>query len=316
MNGIGLDTLGHEAQGGPRNLSETNIGHGGPGLRKRYVSNLNALRRAVMGSLLVFALAFGASSAFADNESPTELERIARMRDQAGQETAATQGASADPGTQADAGGGQPVQAESEAESEEVERPLPPNESLPLGTGEGGLFDGAGSSQSTTGALGDGWLLSTLAALGVVIALVFGLRWALRRGGIVTTSAPQGSVVEVLSRTTVAPRSHVIVMRIGQRILIVNDSPAGMRTLATVDSPEEVAELLGAIDASRPTSMTKSFSGVMGKLSGHWSTAEAELDAGTAADSMDDGVTIDQARGAVSSVRGRLAALSGRGMKA
>jgi len=65
---------------------------------------------------------------------------------------------------------------------------------------------------------------------------------------MVTSSAPQGGIVEVLSRTTVAPRSHVVLMRVGTRILVVSDSPAGMRTLASVEDAEEVAELLGAID--------------------------------------------------------------------
>lgn len=160
--------------------------------------------------------------------------------------------------------------------------------------------------------MGDGWLLSTLAALGVVLALVFGIRWVLRRGGVVSTATPQGGIVEVLSRTTVAPRSHVVLMRVGTRVLVVSDSPAGMRTLASVQDAEEVAELLGAVDAAKPTSMSQSFGSVMKKLSGQWSGEEETLEV----DELGKEVSGQGASGAISSLRGRLAALTDAGGRA
>ena len=72
----------------------------------------------------------------------------------------------------------------------------------------------------------------------------------------------------------------------------------------------------GAVEASRPNSVSKSFSGVMSRLSGSWSEQEAALDEAGADDVVEDGVALVQTRGAVSSVRGRLAALAGGGMKA
>jgi len=210
------------------------------------------------------------------------------------------------------------VPAVDAAEAEVAEKPLPPNESLPLGAGESDLFGAGSAGQGGTSSLGDGWVLSTLAALGVVLVIVFGIRWLLRRGGVVSTSMPQGSVVEVLSRTTVAPRSHVVLMRVGQRILVVSDSPSGMRTLASVHEAEEVAELLGTIDASRPASMTHSFGSVMKKLSGQWAGEADELDGGlnSAASASVPATDLDQTHDTVSSLRGRLAALSGAGGKA
>lgn len=274
-----------------------------------------ACRRAVQGSLFVFALVWCVGGASAQDAALTDAQRIAALRDQASQDAAhAKPTPDATPSArEADPSKTQAAQGETQTETQ---APLPAIERLSLGQGAGDLFNGGVESAGSPGKFGDGWLLSTLAALGIVIALVFALRWVLRRGGIVTSAAPQGSVVEVLSRTTVAPRSHVVLMRIGPRILIVNDSPNGMRTLDTVQDPEEVAELLGAIDAAQPTSITKSFGGVMSKLSNGWSSADAELDEVEPGESLDDGVTIDQTRGALSSVRGRLAALSGGGIKA
>ena len=195
-------------------------------------------RRALLGSLLVCVWVLACSPALAQDAPASDAQRIEAIRDRADQSRAAERaGVAASP--------------EGAAEPEEADQPLPPNESLPLGASEGDLFGTGSTGQGATGSLGDGWLLSTLAALGVVLVIVFGIRWLLRRGGVVSTSVPQGSVVEVLSRTTVAPRSHVVLMRVGQRILVVSDSPAGMRTLASVHDAEEVADVAGAAEALR-----------------------------------------------------------------
>lgn len=269
----------------------------------------------MLGSLLICMSVVWAGGA-AGQETPatevplSEAERIAKLRDLAAKKDA-------------DAEVAKPVVDQSPVKSDDSaadkpvaqDRPIPEIENQRLGTSEPGLFGGAADKDKAS-SLGDGWLLSTLAALGVVLALVFGIRWLLRRGGIVTKLAPQGSVVEVLSRTTVAPRSHVLLMRVGQRILVVSDSSAGMRTLASVQDPEEFSELLGAVDASKPASMSKSFNGVMKKLSGQWSDSdEAEFEGENDIDAMADGVGMDKTRSAITSVRGRLAALSGVGGK-
>lgn len=255
-------------------------------------------------------------AAAAQDRAVTDAERIAQMRElaeanQAGQPSDAAQVPAAASGQAVEA---EQAKGEQEAGQDAGEdEPPAGNEALPLGgqgDSDGLSFFASSPEPGSGGADGGNWVLNTLAALGVVIGLVFGLRWLLRRGGVVSTAAPRGSVVEVLSRTTVAPRSHVVLMRVGQRILIVSDSSAGMRTLGQVEEPEEVAELLGSIDSSSPTSMSASFQGAMKKLSGQWSDAEG---AGDADASFDDGVTMDRTRGAVSSLRSRLSMLSKAG---
>ena len=260
--------------------------------------------RAALAGLLLVA----APPAWAQEPAATDAERIAQMRDQVGQAAQGADAVQVSAEGAADADGASPQNPGQEADAEKYAG----NDGIALGQGGGSLFNRSSGGEGA-GGVGDNWLISTLAALGVVIALVFGLRWVLRRGGVATTNTPRGSVVEVLSRTTVAPRSHVVLMRVGQRILIVNDSPNGMRTLGVVDEPEEVAELLGAIEADRPASVSKSFSGVMGRLAGSWSGSELESDEVGSADMIEDGVALNQTRGAVSSVRGRLEALAGVG---
>ena len=120
-------------------------------------------------------------------------------------------------------------------------------------------------NESTDRADGAAWFLQTITALGIVIALALGVRYVYSRmGGKVASYA--SPVVEVLSRTTVAPRSHVMLLRVGGRVLVVSESSAGMRTLASIDEAQEVADILGAVSAAKPTSISKGFSQFLHKF--------------------------------------------------
>lgn len=102
------------------------------------------------------------------------------------------------------------------------------------------------------------WFMKTLTALGLVIGLALLVRWGyIRLGGKV--AAGSSPVVEVLSRTAVAPRSHVMLLRVGGRVLVVSDSSSGMRTLASLEDAEEVADILGAVSVSKPNSISRGF---------------------------------------------------------
>lgn len=106
---------------------------------------------------------------------------------------------------------------------------------------------------------GVSWMMQTLTALGIVIGLALAVRFIYARmGGKIASHA--SPVVEVLSRTTVAPRSHVMLLRVGGRVLVVSDSSAGMRTLASLEDPEEVADVLGSVSAAKPASISRGFS--------------------------------------------------------
>ena len=177
-----------------------------------------------------------------------------------------------------------------------------PQEQLPLGPQSS---DEANVIPRTSDAPTGGWVMNTLAALGVVIGLVFAARWAarkwggLRGGGVRVNASP---IVEVLSRTSVAPRNHVVLLRVGSRILVVNDGTAGMRTLATVEDPDEVAGLLQSVETARETSLSNSFGRAMSKLSNQWSAVDRDDDLG--GDDSESG--IDQVRGTLTGLRDRL----------
>ena len=96
-------------------------------------------------------------------------------------------------------------------------------------------------------------------ALAAVIALILLLRFGARRffdlpGGHRPTGA-----VQVLSRTVVAPRQHVVLLKVGKRIIVVGDSGGQMSSLGDIADPDEVASLVGHIREEKLTVSAKAF---------------------------------------------------------
>ena len=130
----------------------------------------------------------------------------------------------------------------------------PPQERLPLGsppTSEQGTL-GAGTG-------GGGWMLKTLTALGVVIVLIFAVRFVLQRMGGRAVGATTNGIVEVLGRATIGPKTQVLFLKLHQRVLVVAQSPSGFNTLTCLDDPEEVAWVMTELEAARPTSISQTF---------------------------------------------------------
>jgi len=134
-----------------------------------------------------------------------------------------------------------------------------------------GQVDRGKTKNSTFGHMAStgSWILNTLTALGIVVGLILLLRylWVKMGGRVVASHSP---VVEVLSRTAVAPKNHVLLLRVGQRVLVVSDSNAGLRTLAQVVEPEEVADLLTSVTTSREQSISKNFSQLLSRFNGDY----------------------------------------------
>jgi flagellar biogenesis protein FliO len=150
-------------------------------------------------------------------------------------------------------------------------------------------------------------LLPVLSALGVVIGLIFAIRAGLRRfvGGAMT--AGQSSAVQVLTRVAVAPRSHLLLIRVGGRVLVVSDSAAGMRTLAQFDGPEEVADLLTSVSSSRPNSASAGFRQTLSGMNEAYDKMPASQEGGD-----ENEFRIDSTRDRVSGLLGKLRSLVGK----
>jgi len=72
--------------------------------------------------------------------------------------------------------------------------------------------------------------------LAVVIALLFGCLWAIKR-----LSAPRGTAgaaMKVLGAVAVGPRERVVLVRLGDKVLVLGVAPGNVQTLHVMDTDE------------------------------------------------------------------------------
>ena len=97
-------------------------------------------------------------------------------------------------------------------------------------------------------------------ALGVVIGLIFALKWGAKRfapGGVI---GGHSRAIQVVSRTVISPKQQLMLVKVGRRLVLVsNTSPAGMSPICEIRDEDEVSELLGHISAEKGDSVTKAF---------------------------------------------------------
>ena len=87
-------------------------------------------------------------------------------------------------------------------------------------------------------------------ALGAVIGLIFFLRWGSRKFLALPAAASSSGVMQVVARSTLAPRQQLLLVRIGQRLLVVGDSGGRLSPLGQITDADEVATLVGQVKAS------------------------------------------------------------------
>ncbi len=152
------------------------------------------------------------------------------------------------------------------------------------------------------------WILKTLSALGVVVGVILLLRVLVTRFSSRAATSTHSPVLEVLTRVSIAPRNHVLLIRLGNRILVVGDSSAGLQTLADIDDPEEIVGLLTGIASAKSNSISTGFTHLLSRFNSDYDTTR-RIDEG--ADDTEQ--SVDRARDQVSSLRSRIRALSRSG---
>jgi len=98
-------------------------------------------------------------------------------------------------------------------------------------------------------------VVRTVASLGLVLAIIGGAWWWLRRSGVAPVA--RGSAFEVLARHTVGRGQHVLIARFGTRVLCVQQTREGLRTLSELSDADEVAAMLATLrgGAARSTAL-------------------------------------------------------------
>jgi flagellar biogenesis protein FliO len=113
-------------------------------------------------------------------------------------------------------------------------------------------------------------------ALLAVIALIFLLRWFGKVFFPAATGKAQSRVVEVVSRSPLAPKQQVMLLRVGKRLLVVGDSAGQLSTLCEISDPDEVASMVGQLREEKSTSAV-AFGSLFGRFSRKFDSDEAEV---------------------------------------
>ena len=117
------------------------------------------------------------------------------------------------------------------------------------GTGDGSLAAGADSGSTLMDQV-----VPTALALAGTLAAIFAMRFAVKRfggnlgGGFGRAKRPSG-VVEVLARYPFARGHHIVLIKVGRRVLVTHQSAQGIQTLSEFSSPSEVADLIARCEA-------------------------------------------------------------------
>lgn len=152
-------------------------------------------------------------------------------------------------------------------------------ESRPLGPAARPAAESVRPSATSAG----GWLRVTV-ALGAVIALIYALRFVLKRAAMRTGGlaaqlgaggrAPSG-VLEVLGRFPVARGQTLVLLRMDRRILLISQTAGGMSTLAEITDPEEIASLITRTRDDEGASAAARFNAILRGLESDPDTALA-----------------------------------------
>lgn len=167
----------------------------------------------------------------------------------------------------------------------------------------------AASTQSSTGdsARAPSGVFPDLArlalALGVVLALIFALRWLSRRVFPSVSAGQSSAAVRLLARSVVTPRQQVLLLQVGRRIVVAADNGSQLSPLSEITDADEIAGLLGQIDSTRSGSISGAFGALFGKA-----TQQLEQDVGPRPET-DAAHHDDALAGDARAVRGELSGL-------
>ncbi|MCH8148977.1 MAG: flagellar biosynthetic protein FliO, partial [Planctomycetes bacterium] len=100
------------------------------------------------------------------------------------------------------------------------------------------------------------WYRSGLVALMIVLGVVWVAYWAVRRW-MPSVRAAESSVLRIVARTTLAPKQHLALIRVGRQFVLIGVSPDRVDRLCVIDDAADVSELAlrtdggGAVNASK-----------------------------------------------------------------
>lgn len=158
-------------------------------------------------------------------------------------------------------------------------------------------------SNNKLGLGGSKWFFQTIGALAAVFVAILFARAILSRALGRSAVSKSSALLEVLARVNVSPRLQILLIRTGKRVLLVGESSSGLRTLADIQDPEEVAGLLAATAADQSNSISRNFNQLLSRFNGEYGDKQRRLEEGSDAAEHQVDRTRDQISGLVSRIR-------------
>jgi flagellar biosynthetic protein FliO len=103
------------------------------------------------------------------------------------------------------------------------------------------------------------WQVSDFLPLAIVLALVLGAAWAVKRYLPARRLVTGSGVLEVVARLPLSPKQSLVLVKMGRQMVLVGVTPERVNTVCLVDDPEQVAELVGRVASQARSSNSREF---------------------------------------------------------
>ena len=97
----------------------------------------------------------------------------------------------------------------------------------------------------------------------IVIGLMLGAAWCYRRAMPGATGSLPKQVIQILGRTPLAPRQQLVLIRFGQKLVLVSNLHGEVRTISEITDPLEVDRMAGMCESAQAGSISDSFRTVL-----------------------------------------------------
>ena len=121
----------------------------------------------------------------------------------------------------------------------------------------------AGRSSGSTGRKP---LVTVGGSLALVVGAFFLVVWGVRRASPASRGKLPSDVLETLGRTSLAGRTSLQLVRLGNKLVLLSVTPEGAESVAEITDPKQVAHLCGLCRGHREGSVQRSFQEVIDEM--------------------------------------------------
>lgn len=153
----------------------------------------------------------------------------------------------------------------------------------------------------------------TLVSLLIVLALIVGITYFFKRFCLNKHHNAMPTGVEILARSSMNPKQSLCLVQLGNRLVLLGQSPNHISALQTIDDPDEITHIMGQLETKKTLSITNTFDKLFHREKELYETDENPVISLDIEDPQDqDGSTQPwyQARGELSSLLDKVKGLS------